>query len=86
MWKALKCKFRNAKLLISGGALLLDDLYKTQRHSGKFNIMSSLNLSPLSRQATLSVLDNMDSGEESMKQTEEEVARKFGFEEYFIEG
>ena len=53
---------------------------------GQFNIMVSLNLSPFSRQATLSVLDNMDSGEESMKQTEEEVARKFGFEEYFIEG
>ena len=32
--EGLKCKFKNAKLLISGGALLLDDLYKTQRHSG----------------------------------------------------
>ena len=37
-------------------------------------------------QATLSVLDNMDSGVGGRKQTEEEVAKKFGFEDYFIEG
>ena len=68
-----------------GGALLLDDLHKTQRHSGIIRKIEE-NYCYTFAQATLSVLDNMDSGVGGRKQTEEEVAKKFGFEEYFIEG
>ena len=72
--------------ILQGWAMLLDDLHSAQRYSGNYwSLICGHNQCWLvDTQETLAALDRLDLDND--KPSDEEIARKFGFEEEYHEG